>query len=306
MHDRDLTADADDRLAAASERARVLSALDTLAPTMREVVLLAATTDLDYQAMAEVLGVPIGTIRSRLSRGRRKLRELLGPIDDAATPSRHVVPQARRAEVMSDGRSATPAGSAQSRTPDRDAAILIAPRPPLDQAIALPETSRDFSSHQRTIRFARRYRWPTLVAAVTVMTVFIVLQLLPTTSNYSDLGLEVSSAATLSLPATSHPYDNALTFTYLPPGVLRGETTLHNKTTDPRQFTSRRTAGEPPARERASASGFQLLDGERRAGRSLSCRATEPLRPRCGSTATSRRWWPWSEARRSPTPPTSA
>jgi RNA polymerase sigma-70 factor (ECF subfamily) len=94
VREHDATADADDRLAAASEHARVLRALDTLNPAMREVVLLAATTDFDYQTMAEVLGVSLGTIRSRLSRGRRRLRELLGPLDEPAAPSTRVASQA--------------------------------------------------------------------------------------------------------------------------------------------------------------------------------------------------------------------
>jgi RNA polymerase sigma-70 factor (ECF subfamily) len=34
--------------------------------------------DLDYEEIAEVLGVPGGTVRSRIARGRAKLAELLG------------------------------------------------------------------------------------------------------------------------------------------------------------------------------------------------------------------------------------
>ena len=37
--------------------------------------------DLDYAAAAQALGIPVGTVRSRLSRARRKLRQLAGEPD---------------------------------------------------------------------------------------------------------------------------------------------------------------------------------------------------------------------------------
>ena len=40
----------------------------------RDVLLLHAWTDLDYQGIADSLGIPIGTVRSRLNRARRQLR----------------------------------------------------------------------------------------------------------------------------------------------------------------------------------------------------------------------------------------
>jgi RNA polymerase sigma-70 factor (ECF subfamily) len=43
----------------------------------REVLLLVALEDLSYEDTAKVLGVPVGTVMSRLSRGREKLRALL-------------------------------------------------------------------------------------------------------------------------------------------------------------------------------------------------------------------------------------
>jgi RNA polymerase sigma factor (sigma-70 family) len=42
----------------------------------REVIALCVWSGLDYAAAAEALGVPVGTVRSRLSRARRKLRKL--------------------------------------------------------------------------------------------------------------------------------------------------------------------------------------------------------------------------------------
>jgi RNA polymerase sigma-70 factor, ECF subfamily len=52
-------------------------ALARLPSEQREVVLLVGLEGMPYESVAEILGVPIGTVRSRLSRGREKLRELM-------------------------------------------------------------------------------------------------------------------------------------------------------------------------------------------------------------------------------------
>jgi RNA polymerase sigma-70 factor, ECF subfamily len=52
-------------------------ALARLPSEQREVVLLVGLEGLAYESVAQILGVPIGTVRSRLSRGREKLRELM-------------------------------------------------------------------------------------------------------------------------------------------------------------------------------------------------------------------------------------
>jgi RNA polymerase sigma-70 factor, ECF subfamily len=52
-------------------------ALARLPSEQREVVLLVGLEGLPYESVAQVLGVPIGTVRSRLSRGRERLRELM-------------------------------------------------------------------------------------------------------------------------------------------------------------------------------------------------------------------------------------
>jgi RNA polymerase sigma-70 factor (ECF subfamily) len=59
------------------ERLAVLdlqAALALLPIEQREVVLLVALEDMAYADVAQTLGIPIGTVMSRLSRGRERLR----------------------------------------------------------------------------------------------------------------------------------------------------------------------------------------------------------------------------------------
>ena len=58
----------------------VLAALDRVPPRFREVVLLADVEEFSYREIAELLGVPAGTVMSRLSRGRKLLREMLSGV----------------------------------------------------------------------------------------------------------------------------------------------------------------------------------------------------------------------------------
>jgi RNA polymerase sigma-70 factor, ECF subfamily len=52
----------------------VLRALRSLPPQFEEVVLLSDTEDMTYKEIAETLGIPIGTVMSRLHRGRKLMR----------------------------------------------------------------------------------------------------------------------------------------------------------------------------------------------------------------------------------------
>ena len=62
------------------ERLAVLdlqAALDQLPVEQKEIVLLVALEDMAYAEIAKTLGIPIGTVMSRLSRGRERLRALV-------------------------------------------------------------------------------------------------------------------------------------------------------------------------------------------------------------------------------------
>lgn len=56
---------------------QVFSALECLSDEHREVLLLVAVEELSYREAAEILGVPIGTVMSRLARARERLSSLL-------------------------------------------------------------------------------------------------------------------------------------------------------------------------------------------------------------------------------------
>ena len=60
----------------------IAAAVGKLGDEQREVILLVALEDMSYREIAHVTGVPIGTVMSRLSRARARLRELLGDVRD--------------------------------------------------------------------------------------------------------------------------------------------------------------------------------------------------------------------------------
>lgn len=71
--------------------ADVQQALDTLAPEFRAAVVLCDIEGLSYEEIAATLGVKLGTVRSRIHRGRSQLRKALA----------HRSPEARKAERRS-------------------------------------------------------------------------------------------------------------------------------------------------------------------------------------------------------------
>jgi RNA polymerase sigma factor (sigma-70 family) len=61
---------------------RLIAGLEQLDDYDREALLLYAWGELRYQEIADVLRIPVGTVRSRLNRARRKLRQALEPDPD--------------------------------------------------------------------------------------------------------------------------------------------------------------------------------------------------------------------------------
>jgi RNA polymerase sigma factor (sigma-70 family) len=55
----------------------VLSAMETLPDDQRGILLMISVEELTYSEASKVLGVPVGTVMSRLSRAREKLRQAL-------------------------------------------------------------------------------------------------------------------------------------------------------------------------------------------------------------------------------------
>jgi RNA polymerase sigma factor (sigma-70 family) len=76
----------------AAETNRVARALARLDNRYRDTLLLAAGPGLTYDEIARALGIPVGTVRSRLARGRRQLRELLDAGGQLENDGPHVTP----------------------------------------------------------------------------------------------------------------------------------------------------------------------------------------------------------------------
>jgi RNA polymerase sigma-70 factor, ECF subfamily len=68
----------------------VRQALEQLEAGEREILMLREYEQLNYQEIAELLRVPVNTVRSRLFRARMALKEFLEPKRDKQPPSRRV------------------------------------------------------------------------------------------------------------------------------------------------------------------------------------------------------------------------
>lgn len=62
-------------------KVRIQAALAQLSPELREAVILRDLEDMDYKEIAQVLHIPEGTVKSRISRGRGELGRLLQRIE---------------------------------------------------------------------------------------------------------------------------------------------------------------------------------------------------------------------------------
>jgi len=70
--------ESDTRAIQGSERAALARALDALPDEFREVIVLREIQELSYKEISDVVGVPIGTVMSRLARARKRLASALG------------------------------------------------------------------------------------------------------------------------------------------------------------------------------------------------------------------------------------
>ena len=72
-----VTASPEERAIDRDTRRRVRNAVENLAPDFREVIVLREFEGLSYKQIADVMGVPVGTVMSRLSRARAQLQAAL-------------------------------------------------------------------------------------------------------------------------------------------------------------------------------------------------------------------------------------
>jgi RNA polymerase sigma-70 factor (ECF subfamily) len=122
----DLGATPFDRLAAQEIQTVVQGALQQVPDVFRSAVILRDLEGLSYEEVAEVLDVSVGTVKSRILRGRRALKEILEPLlgEQAATVRRETL---KRASVPTFGsqvglqvayvRAARVAGAGESMRP---------------------------------------------------------------------------------------------------------------------------------------------------------------------------------------------
>lgn len=83
----------EEHLSRQQEAQRIRLALEGLPEPFREAVVLREIEDLSYREIAEVAGVAIGTVMSRLARGRSMLARLLLGEDEPADLSGYKVPE---------------------------------------------------------------------------------------------------------------------------------------------------------------------------------------------------------------------
>lgn len=69
----------EDRVLAGAERETLAAAITELPEHLREVLVLVLAEDLSYQEVSTTLGIPVGTVKSRMSHARRKLSARLSP-----------------------------------------------------------------------------------------------------------------------------------------------------------------------------------------------------------------------------------
>jgi RNA polymerase sigma-70 factor, ECF subfamily len=86
MELRDEEATPFEQMAAREMQSTVRRALASVPPLFRSAVILRDLEGLSYEEIAEILEVSVGTVKSRILRGRRTLKEILDPVLHPAQP----------------------------------------------------------------------------------------------------------------------------------------------------------------------------------------------------------------------------
>jgi RNA polymerase sigma-70 factor, ECF subfamily len=89
----DSTDEVDARTDAAAAAPRVAAALATLAPGDRDALFLFVWGELTYDEVGRALEIPTGTVRSRIHRARRTVRELISPSGQYESAGDKVAPR---------------------------------------------------------------------------------------------------------------------------------------------------------------------------------------------------------------------
>lgn len=74
-----------------ADLAKVMAAFETLPTDQRDVLQIVAVLGFSYSDAADVLGVPVGTVMSRLSRARAALKQRIGYERDHSSPRLRIV-----------------------------------------------------------------------------------------------------------------------------------------------------------------------------------------------------------------------
>jgi len=111
-------------------------AIAKLPEEQRSVILLVGLEGMRYEEVAEILDVPVGTVRSRLSRGREALRRLMGIVPDRQAEAIMAEPAAlHRAVHRFPGRAAISALTGEPRCLARSQQLRSVAKPPARSAV---------------------------------------------------------------------------------------------------------------------------------------------------------------------------
>ena len=120
--------------------------LEKLLPEQREVILLVGLEGMRYEDVAEISGVPLGTVRSRLSRGRAALRRRFEGIE---RPEVYGVIEKQRAEaqrqhraIISSESPAVTASPAQDELPVRQTSLAVATKEIMGRLYRLQQSAK--------------------------------------------------------------------------------------------------------------------------------------------------------------------